>query len=175
MDTNTAFTFLQTSLGALGVIVSVIGTLLVLLAWVEYGKVRTLRDEVHAMLASIKEHQRRAQKAQQRIIASHGEKDPTRRVVLIQSAIDTDPDTFNGYNALGYALLELNDRSGATAAFMQATIRHPTAKEGWLDLAVAYRAAGEDLLAKRMVYKAIDADPSAHDDVAEDPRLADLL
>lgn len=175
MDTNTAFTLLQTSLGALGVIVSVIGTLLVLLAWVEYGKVRALRNEVHDMLADIKEHQRRAQKAQQRIIASYGEKDPSRRVALIQSAIDADPDAFNGYNALGYALLELNDRSGAIAAFMQATIRHPTAKEGWMDLAVAYRAAGEDLLAKRMVYKAIAVDPSAHDDAAEDLRLSDLL
>jgi len=175
MDTNTAFTYLQTTVAVSGAVIAAIGTLFVILAWVEYGKIRALRNEVRSMLDDIKEHQRKAQKAQQRIIASYGVKDSTRKIALIQSAIDADPDTFNGYNALGYALLESGDNSGAIAAFMQSTVRHPKAKEGWIDLAAAYHAAGYDAQAKRAVWKAIDVDPSAHEDIAEDARVADLL
>lgn len=71
----------------------------------------------------------RAQKAQQRIIASYGITDPERRIALLKSAIETDPDSFNGYNALGYAYLEQGDTHAAIAAFQEATIRHPDAKE----------------------------------------------
>lgn len=175
MDTNTAFTYLQTTVAVSGAVIAAIGTLFVILAWVEYGKIRALRDEVRSMLDDIKEHQRKAQKAQQRIIASYGVKDHARKIALIRSAIESDPDTFNGYNALGYALLESGDKSGAIAAFMQATVRHPKAKEGWIDLAAAYRGTGDDAQAKRAVWKAIEVDDSAHSDIAEDDRLKDLL
>jgi len=168
MDTNTVLTFLQVVIGALGV-------LIVVIAWAEYSKVRALRDDVRSMLDDIKKHQRKAQKAQQRIIASYGVKDSARKIALIQSAIESDPDTFNGYNALGYALLESGEGSGAIAAFMQATVRHPKAKEGWIDLAAAYRGTGDDDQAKRAVWKAIEVDDSAHSDIAEDDRLKDLL
>lgn len=168
MDTNTVLTFLQVVIGALGVLV-------VILAWVEYGKIRDLRVEVKAMLADMKESQRRAQKAQQRIIASYSVSDPARKIALIRSAISSDPDTFNGYSALGYALLECGDKSGALTAFIEATIRHPKAKEGWLDLAAIHVEMGNIKNAKEALWIAIDADASAHEDASHDSRLSTLL
>lgn len=167
MPTNDRLAILQVVIAALGVLV-------VLMAWVEYGKVKNLRDEVHAMLIDLKEHTRRVQKAQQRIIASYGVKDMAQRLALIRSAIDADPDTFNGYNSLGYALMESGDLQAAVAAFIQATVRHPSAKEGWLDLAACHRQMNRDDLAGQCIAKAIEIDPTARDDVKNDSRLSGL-
>ncbi len=161
-------------LAILQVVIAALGVLVVLMAWVEYGKVKSLRDEVHAMLIDLKEHTRRVQKAQQRIIASYGTKDISQRLALIQSAIDADPDTFNGYNTLGYVLMESGDLQAAMAAFIQATVRHPSAKEGWLDLAACHRQMKRDDLAGQCIAKAIAVDPTSREDVKNDGRLNDL-
>lgn len=116
----------------------------------------------------------RAQKAQQRIIASYGIADPARRIALLKSAIDADPDSFNGYNALGYAYLDQNDTQAAIAAFKEATVRHPDAKEGYFDLAEAYRRLGRIDLCKAALEQAIKHDPTAKDDLANDTRFQNL-
>lgn len=166
---------LTAALAVSQIIIGALAVLVVIIAWVEYSKVKGLRQEVRGMLDDLKERQRRAQKAQQRIIASYHVTDIDRRIALIKSAVEADPDTFNGFNALGYAYLEKNDLPAAVAAFLQSTVRHPQAKEGWIDLAHAYIAMKRFDLAKESLCKAIAADPSAKDDIEAMPELSNLL
>lgn len=163
-DTLVAFTLLVTVL-----------TLLVgVLAYWEFGKLRALRQEIEAFQRDLRQQLFRSQKAQQRIVASYGVTDPHQKITLLKSAVDTDPDSFNGYNALGYAYLEQNDLHAAIAAFKEATVRHPDAKEGYFDLAEAYRRLKRIDLCKEALEKAIKVDPSAKDDLLMDRRFKDL-
>ena len=93
---------------------------------------------------------------------------------MLKSAIDADPDSFNGYNALGYAYLDQNDTQATIAAFKEATVRHPDAKEGYFDLAEAYRRIGRVDLCKAALEQAIKCDPTAKDDLAGDSRFQSL-
>ena len=137
-DTLVAFTLL----------VTIITVLVWVLAYWEFSQLRTLRQELKQFQIDLRQQLLRAQKAQQRIIASYGIADPAQRIALLKSAIDVDPDSFNGYNALGYAYLDQNDTQAAIAAFKEATVRHSDAKEGYFDLAEAYRRLGRIDLCK---------------------------
>jgi cytochrome c-type biogenesis protein CcmH/NrfG len=163
-DTLVAFTLLVTMLAL------VVGSM----AYWEFKQLRILRQELQQFQIELLQRLFRAQKAQQRIIASYGIADPARRIALLKSAIDTDPDSFNGYNALGYAYLDQNDTQAAIAAFKEATVRHPDAKEGYFDLAEAYRRLGRIDLCKAALEQAIKHDPTAKDDLANDTRFQNL-
>lgn len=163
-DTLVAFTLLVTLV-----------TLLVgLMAYWEFSKLRTLRQELQQFQTDLRQQMYRAQKAQQRIIASYGIADPQQKITLLQSAIATDPDSFNGYNALGYAWLEQGDLHSALIAFKEATIRHPDAKEGYFDLAEVYRRLGRIDLCKAALHQAMAHDPTAKEDLLTDSRFQDL-
>ena len=154
--------------GALAIAVVFIG-------YLEYGKVRELRDEIVALKAEINHRLFVGQQSQQRIIASYGVSDIAVKIALLKEAVALDPDSFNGFNALGYAHLSKGDRDAAIAAFIQATIRHPKAKAGWFDLAGVYVSLGRIDLAREALGKAIAADPSARNDALDDPRFSDLV
>jgi len=163
-DTLVAFTLL----------ITIITLLVGVMAYLEFGKLRSLRQELQRFQTELRQQLFRAQKAQQRIIASYGITDPERRIALLKSAIETDPDSFNGYNALGYAYLEQGDTHAAIAAFQEATIRHPDAKEGYFDLAEAYHRLGRIDLCKTALEQAIKRDPTAKDDLVADARFQNL-
>ena len=163
-DTLVAFTLL----------VTIITVLVGLLAYWEFSQLKTLRQELKRFQSDLRQQLFRAQKAQQRIIASYGMTDSAQRIALLKSAIDADPDSFNGYNALGYAYLDQNDAQAAIAAFKEATVRHPDAKEGYFDLAEAYRRLGRIDLCKVALEQAIKRDPTAKDDLANDHRFQNL-
>ena len=112
-DTLVAFTLL----------VTIITVLVGILAYWEFSQLRTLRRELEQFQVELRQRIFRAQKAQQRIIASYGTADLHQKIALLQSAIAADPDSFNGYNALGYAYLDQGDLLAAMVAFKEATIR----------------------------------------------------
>lgn len=163
-DTLVAFTLLVTMLAL------IVGSM----AYWEYKQLRTLRKELQQFQIDLRQQLFRTQKAQQRIIASYGVADPAQRIALLKSAIAADPNSFNGYNALGYAYLDQNDTQAAIAAFKEATVRHPDAKEGYFDLAEAYRRLGRIDLCKVALEQAILCDPTAQDDLASDTRFQNL-
>lgn len=163
-DTLVAFTLL----------VTILAVLVGLLAYWEFGQIRTIRKELQRFQKELRQRQFRAQKAQQRIIASYSVSDSHRKIALLQSAIAADPDGFNGYNALGYAYLEQSDLHAALAAFKEATVRHPDAKEGYFDLAEVYRRLGRIDLCKAALAQAVKIDSTAQDDVQTDPRFQNL-
>ncbi|QQS53740.1 MAG: tetratricopeptide repeat protein [Candidatus Competibacteraceae bacterium] len=163
-DTLVAFTLLVTMLAV------VVGAM----AYWEFSQIRTLRQNLQQFQIELRQQLFRAQKAQQRIIASYGMADPVQRIALLKSAIDADPDSFNGYNALGYACLDQGDLHAAIAAFKEASVRHPDAKEGYFDLAEAYRRLGRIDLCKAALEQAVKHDPTAKDDLANDSRFQNL-
>ena len=160
-DTLVAFTLL----------VTIIAVLSGLLAYWEFAHVRGLRKDLQQFQADLQQRLFRAQKAQQRIIASYGITDPQQKIALLQSTIAADPDSFNGYNALGYAYLEQQDVLAAMIAFKEATVRHPDAKEGYFDLAEVYRRMGRIDLCKAALEQAIQHDPTAKTDLENDSRF----
>ncbi len=163
-DTLVAFTLL----------VAIVTVLVGVLAYWEFSQLKALRQELQLFQIELRQRLFRAQKAQQRIIASYGMADPVQRIALLKSAIDADPDSFNGYNALGYAYLDQDDLHAAIAAFKEATIRHADAKEGYFDLAEAYRRLGRIDLCKAALEQAVKHDPTAKDDLANDARFQNL-
>ncbi len=163
------------TLVAFTLIVAIVTLLVAVLAYWEFGRIRELRRDLQQFQTDLQRCIFRAQKAQQRIIASYGVTDPAQKIALLQSAIEADPESFNGYNALGYAHLAQNDVHAAIAAFKEATIRHPDAKEGYFDLAEAYRQLGRIDLCKAALEQAIKHDPSAKADIPTDSRFAGLF
>lgn len=63
---------------------------------------------------------------------------------------------------------------GALLSAKEATIRHPDAKEGYFDLAEAYRQVGRIDLCKAALEQAIKHDPSAKADLSTDSRFQSL-
>ncbi|HRF45373.1 MAG TPA: tetratricopeptide repeat protein [Candidatus Competibacteraceae bacterium] len=168
MDTNTTLVGFTLAVTMLTLVVA-------LLAYWEFGKLRDLRKELQQFQADLHQRLFQAQKAQQRIVASYGVADPNQKIALLKSAVDADPNSFNGYNALGYAYLAQGDLHAAIAAFKEATVRHPGAKEGYFDLAEAYRNLKRIDLCKEVLEKAIKADPSAKADLENDSRFREVL
>ncbi len=159
----------QVTVGALAVAVVFVGY------W-EFVKVRELRDDLTRFKSEMERRLFASQKAQQRIVASYGVKDADQQIALIRSAIEADPSCFNAYNALGYALwFGKQDIQAALAAFQQATVIHPEAKEGWFDLAAAYLEIKRFDLARDAIARAVAADPSARADALADARFAGFV
>lgn len=160
-------------LGISQVIVGTLAVAVVFVGYLEYVKVRALRAELEALRTELNERFYRSAKAQQRIVASYSISDPNQRLLLLQSAADAYPEAFNVFNAIGYAHLEVGDTHAAIAAFQEATVRHPKAKEGWFDLAGAYLRLDPPRrdLARQSVKKALKADPTARADAMNDERF----
>jgi len=162
---------LNDTLVAFTLLVALLTLAVALMAYWEFGRLRSLRQELEQFQREIQQRIFRAQKAQQRIMASYGIADPRQKIALLQSAIAADPDSFNGYNALGYAYLQQGDVHAALVAFKEATVRHPDAKEGYFDLAEAYRQLGRIDLCKAALHQALQHDPSAKADLDADSRF----
>lgn len=162
------------TLVAFALLVAIVTLAVGMMAYWEFDKLKSLRQELQTFQAELRQQLFRAQKAQQRIMTSYGIADPARRITLLKSAIAVDPDSFNGYNALGYAYLDQGDLQAAIGAFKEATIRHPEAKEGYFDLAEAYRRLGRIDLCKAALEQVVKQDPTAKDDLATDARFQNL-
>ena len=76
-------------------LVTIITVLAGVLAYWEFSQLKTLRQELKRFQSDLRQQLFRAQKAQQRIIASYGMTDPAQKIALLKSAIDADPDSFN--------------------------------------------------------------------------------
>ncbi|MDR1856511.1 MAG: tetratricopeptide repeat protein [Desulfovibrio sp.] len=113
-------------------------------------------------------------RAAHRVIASYAVKDPEERIRLLASARAIDPECFNALNGMGYAYLEMGKTAEAIDAFSLAVHAFPQDKAGYCDLAYAYKVAGETDLCLKYLRRAVEVDASARDDVARDPRFADV-
>ncbi|MBK1692000.1 tetratricopeptide repeat protein [Ectothiorhodospira mobilis] len=162
-------------LTVLALLVSIVALGVVFLAYTEYIRVRSLRSELEAWRAAVEDRLYRNAKAQQRIQASYHVASPEQKIALIESALTADPDTFNGYNALGWARMAQEDIPGAIAAFEQAVLRHPKDKAGYFDLAWGQLQAHRPDRARKALQKAIQVDASSREDIEEEPELADLF
>ena len=165
---------IQDYFAVLALLVSILALGVILLGYIEYIRVRALRRELQTWQTQVEDRLYRNAKAQQLIQASYRVESPERRISLIEAALEADPDTFNGYNALGWEKLHQDDISGAIAAFEQAVIRHPKDKAGHFDLAWAYLRANRPDKARKSLDKALRVDPSSRQDIDASPELASL-
>jgi Tfp pilus assembly protein PilF len=159
----------------LNIIVAAIGILFVVLTLYEFTSLRRLRNDFESFREQLAKEHYRHQQAAHRIIASYGIKDPSHRITVIKEALERDASVYNGYNALGYAYLEMNEKLKAADAFKAAIQYHPDDKAGYCDLAFAYLELGDQALCKEYLGKAIEIGPTAGDDIREDDRFKTLL
>lgn len=162
-------------LTTINIVVAIIGALLVVGTLYEAHSLRKLKLDFEQlrkdMLADIYKNQQAAHK----IIASYNIADPVARITLIKQAIELDATTFNAYNSLGYAWLELGDNIKAADAFRYAIHYHPSDKAGYCDLATAYMRHGDIELCAEYLRKAIAVDPSAESDIRNDSRFNGII
>lgn len=159
------------TISVLGVLIAVIGVAMAILAGWEFTQLRALRKEFDAFRAEWSKELWRREKASHRIIASYSVADPAQRAELILTALKAHPEAFNGWNALGYAYMEMGETHLAIDAFHDAIAHHPDALEGYMDLAAAYVAADQPDLCIKHLRAAIKIDPSAKSDIDADPRF----
>lgn len=158
----------------LNILVAFLGVFIVGFTVFEFSKLRTLRRELHNIDSRTRETVHQSLKAAHRVISSYSVNDPDAKIALLQSAIELDPTTFNGFNALGYALLEKGDVAAAIDAFKDAVSLHPKEKSGYFDLAHAYLSAGEEKLCLKYLRRAIAVDPTSRDDLRDNPLFSSL-
>lgn len=161
-------------LTALNILVAFLGILFVISAFFEYRSLARLRNDFERFKADLKEEIYRVQKSQQRVISSYSVTDLERKIALLKSAVEEDPRTFNGFNALGYAYLEKGNRNMALDAFRNAVEFHPDKKEGYFDLSALYFDMDQHELAVDYLRRAIKADESSIQDIKEHPKLSVL-
>lgn len=159
----------------LAILVSFLGVLFVVFTLFEWRSLRALKRDFSAMEKRIMAENYAAMKAAHRIIASYAVTDIDARISLLESALAQYPAAFNGYNALGYAYLAKGEQAKAIDAFQKAIQAHPDDKAGYCDLGYAYLRSGQNDLAVKYFRAAISVDPAAKQDMANDPRLKDIL
>lgn len=162
-------------LTVLNILIAFLGVIFVIFTLFEWNSLRALRKNFRALEKRIKAENHRSMKAAHRIIASYALKDIDARISLLESALAQYPAAFNGYNALGYAYLAKNEQAKAIDAFQRAIQMHPDDKAGYCDLGYAYLQAGQNGLAVKYFRSALAVDPAAKQDMANDPRLKDIL
>lgn len=159
----------------LNILIAFLGVLIVGFTIFEWRSLRVLRADLQKMRTATQKEIEQSLKAAHRVIASYQLKEPDARISLLESALKTYPNTYNGYNTLGYAYWEKGDMPQAIDAFHKAILRHPDDKAGYCDLAAAYLQSGNVDLCVKYCREAIRVDPSAEEDIIEDQRFASVL
>ena len=149
----------------LNIIVAFLGVLFVLVTIYEYWKLRTLRADFEEYRKQLAEDLYRSQRAQQQLIASYQITDPKQRIELATSAAGLDPDSFNVWNTIGWAWLELNEPTRSVEAFREAIRRHPNDKAGYFDLAYAYLKLESPGMALDALEQAVVKDDTSRHDL----------
>jgi tetratricopeptide (TPR) repeat protein len=158
-------------IAALAVAITIIAVLFVALAYVEFAKLQGLRRDFAAFKDQWRKELFLNQKAQQRVMASYTLSDPQQKIALLKTAVTIAPATFNGYNALGWAYLELDDKQAALESFRTAIGYNPSAKEGYCDVARVYVRLGRLDLAQQYLNTAIEVDSTTKTDLEHDAEL----
>lgn len=159
---------------SLGVLIAFFGVLFVALAYLEWGKLKKLREDFECFKQDLQDDQYLREKANQRIFSSYSVADLDQRIVLLEEAVELHPKVFNGYNALGWAYIEKEEHHKAIDSFKSVIALHPKAKEGYFDLATAYLKIGESGLCIKTLAKAVDVDPSSSKDLQNNTLFKDV-
>jgi len=162
-------------LTSLNILVAVLGVGLVILGFIEYRRVSSLRNEFNEFYKDWRGELSKAEKAMQRIIASYSLDDPDEKIRLIESALELDPEVFNGFNSLGYAYLQKGEYGDAIAAFQKAVYHNPEAVEGYCDLGLTYLKQGKTGRALKHFRKAKKIDSEALEGLRGVPEVDEIM
>lgn len=165
---------INTILTILNLLVAIIGVCLVLLAYNEFRYLNRLKKSLEEIEGRLEKRLYRLQRGLQRVMASYAAEDPNKKIALLKAAIADAPETFNAYNALGYAYLEQGKTLEAIDAFKDAINLHPDDKAGYQDLAYAYLKHGRRDLCLEYLKRSIECDPTAREDIANNPLFQEL-
>ncbi|MBW2109368.1 MAG: tetratricopeptide repeat protein [Deltaproteobacteria bacterium] len=160
--------FANIILSSLNILIAFFGVMFVLLTIYEFKTLHGLRKDIDKLKKEFRESAHKTQMASQRVVASYGTTNVDQQIKLLLEAVNIDPYVFNGYNALGYAYLQRNEKEKAIDAFKEAVARHPKEKNGYFDLAYGYLKAGDADLAFKYLKKAVKIDPTSKEDLKFD-------
>lgn len=160
-------------LSLLNILVAFLGVAFGVFAFIEWFRLRALRKRLEELPRELEQRMEQHMRAAHRIIASYSLTSTKDKISLLESTLESCPQAFNGYNALGYAYLESGNTAKAIDAFVRATCLHPDDKAGYCDLAYAHLQAGNTDMMLRNCRMAIKVDPTARQDLAEDDRFKD--
>lgn len=161
-------------LTAIGALAALVGVFFLILAYTEYRKLARLRDDFNTVKRELREDMERVQRAIQLVIASYAITDPEARKHILEKAVGICPDVFNGFNALGYAHIEMNNPLRALHAFTKAVEYRPKDKAGYFDCAYAYVLMHDTEMAIKSLKSAIAVDESARDDLKGNSLFASI-
>ena len=149
----------NTTISLLNVIVALVGVLFLILAYVEYTKLKGLEDKIEKLFNKAKEEMELMQKAIHKVIASYSVKDPDAKIGLLKEAESIYPQAYNLYNSMGYAYIDKKDYQKAIECFHKAIRYRPDDPAGYSDLAYAYHLMGNKELSEEYKQKALELDP----------------
>lgn len=159
----------------LSIIISIVATLVVIMAFVEWRKLSQLRKDIEESFKQYQSEINNSTNATHKMLASYQIANVKEKISLLEQAITLQPDVFNGYNALGYAYIENKNYAGAIVAFTQAIVNNPKNPAGYCDLAHAYCLCGNKEFCKQKLEKAIALDPQQKEIIRNDMRFQGIL
>lgn len=162
------------TLALANVTITAIGVCFVILAFVEYNKVKKLKKELETLKNELNRENSLIQNATQKIIASYAVSDIDQKISLLELAVSIYPKIYNGYNSLGYAFLDKGEKFKAINAFKQAIDNNHEDKAGYFDIAHAYLQLGETDLCIEYLEQAVEVDKSSIDDIKDDVLLVPM-
>ena len=163
-------------LTALSVSATLTGIAFALYGWWNISKAEHIVEKKVAVHADKIKHELRdkaiqAQDAMHKIIASYtlsAQGDHAGAISLLEAAVSTDPDAFNGYAALGYEYWKAGRQQEAVECFVEAKERFPHRIEPYNDLARIYAAMGEVALALKYIEEFLERAPHAYQTIEHD-------
>ncbi len=161
-------------LAVANVTITIIGVGFGALAYMEYGKIRKLKKELTTLKEELNHENSLIQNATQKVIASYHATEIDSKIALLEQAVTIYPSIYNGFNSLGYAFLEKNEKFKAVNAFKRAIDNNPDDKAGYFDIATAYCKFGEYDLGIEYLEQAVKIDKSSLGDIKEAPFYSDI-
>lgn len=138
---------------------------------------KAVAEQLGVIQKRLDERQTLSEEASHKIISAYalsGQGKHREAVELLRAAVGVKPDAFNGYTALGYEYLALNQKNEAIEAFKEAASKFPGRVEPCNDLARLYATLGERRLAIKYLTDTLLLKPEAVYEVEKDPAFDGL-
>ena len=93
-------------LTVLNILVAFLGVAFAIFAYTEWSSLRDLREQLEKLPRELEQRMEQHMRASHRIIASYSLTSTKDKISLLESTLESCPQAFNGYNALGYKVFD---------------------------------------------------------------------
>lgn len=159
----------------LSIVITIIATLVAVMAFVEWRNLLKLKKELEENIQRYKDEINNSFNATHKVLASYQVEDTKRKIELLKQATAIQPSVYNGYNSLGYAYIADKNLAQAVEAFTKAILYNSNDPAGYCDLAYAYLLLENKNACKQNLEKAISLDSKQKEIILQDTRFQGIL